>query len=348
MQRAVSPIVAVVIWGVFTSGASAQIEESADGPLEGFGTRPTAAAVSRDGKLLAVGSLDGEVAPTRAVVRLYSFAEKKIVATLQGHKDDVVVVFVAFPEKQGILVSVDDSGKVLVWDLAAKKIGKEFQAVRLERDNVALVLGGEQLAWSGKRSMTVELLHLSTGKQRELVGHHDEVLCLAGSPDGKVLASASHDGAIILWDVDRAKKLRTLKEHNDAVYRLCFSADGNTLASAGFVKRRDGDQGLHCELKLWDPHKGVDHTTIRPLEPLIYAIALSPTARTVIACEKPNSSGSQISVWDAESGKKALTRDREYSPWLCVMPDGKRLLTAGFGDGKVAVWNVKESASGKR
>src|SRR5436190_988039 len=67
-----------------------------------------------------------------------------------------------------------------------------------------------------------------------LTGHGESVNYLVFSPDGKTLASASHDKTIKLWDVAAGKEKIALTGHSDWVESVAFSPDGKTLASAGF------------------------------------------------------------------------------------------------------------------
>jgi WD40 repeat protein len=55
---------------------------------------------------------------------------------------------------------------------------------------------------------------------------------IAISPDGKRLASASHDGTVRRWDVETGIATLLLKGHTGAIRAITFSRDGTRLASA--------------------------------------------------------------------------------------------------------------------
>ncbi|KAK4691331.1 ribosomal RNA-processing protein 9, partial [Phenoliferia sp. Uapishka_3] len=76
------------------------------------------------------------------------------------------------------------------------------------------------------------------GKERgfDAGGHTDEVLCLALSADGKVLASGGKDKSVGVWDVsgEKGKWLRGLGGHKDRVASITFRLGTLQLYSSSF------------------------------------------------------------------------------------------------------------------
>jgi WD40 repeat protein len=58
---------------------------------------------------------------------------------------------------------------------------------------------------------------------RTLEGHTDAVWSVAFSPDGRLLASGSWDGTVIVWDVRTGERVRTLTGHTGDVECGLFS-----------------------------------------------------------------------------------------------------------------------------
>ena len=164
-------------------------------------------------------------------------------------------------------------------------------------------------------------------------GHFDSIRALAFSPDGKILASASRDKSIKLWDVTSGLLLRTLKSHSETVTSIAFADEGKTLVSGS------DDHTL----KLWDVRTGSLLRTLKGHSNSISAVSISQNSKIIASGSKDRT----VNLWDARSGQLLKTLGRPFliSDVLAVsfLPDSKVLAT-GSGYPLVRLW---DSGSGK-
>ncbi|MDF3015766.1 MAG: NTPase-like protein [Thermomicrobiales bacterium] len=137
-------------------------------------------------------------------------------------------------------------GEVRLWDTATgQQIGEPLVqdyesvfAVAFSPDGTMLASGGcgaqHRVNYACPRG-AVLLWDLQTRQVvGRLEGHEEFVDALAFDPSGRLLASASGDETIILWDVATRQPLGPpLDGHTAGVSAIAFSPDGQILASAG-------------------------------------------------------------------------------------------------------------------
>lgn len=173
-----------------------------------------------------------------------------------------------------------------------------------------------------------------------LTGHTGAVYLTSFSPDGKLLATASYDRTVRLWNVadrGRPKPLGApLHGHRSWVSSAVFSPDGRTLASAGddgTIHLRDVTDPAHPR-PLGEPLTGHDGT--------IYLVAFSPDGRTLASAGEDRT----VRLWNVADPHRAKPLEvlRGHSApvrSVAFSPDGRTLASAGDDD-TVRLWDVAD------
>jgi small GTP-binding protein len=199
-----------------------------------------------------------------------------------------------------------------------------------------------------------------------LRGHESDVINLACDPDGQILASASEDHTIKLWEFGSGQIIRTLTGHTDEVWTVAFDPRGETLASSGadgtvkfwsvgngrLIHMLDIDQPVHSlafdpkgrvlaigsrdGVMLWE----IGTEKPRPLqtnESMLRYVGFDSTGELLASGSDEN----ELSLFEVPTGRLLRTLDEGYMP-LCVAFDPRQglLATAGLGR-EIKLWNPR-------
>lgn len=155
------------------------------------------------------------------------------------------------------------------------------------------------------------------------IGHIGLVRAIAFSPDGNLLASASTDKTVRLWDAQTGELKRTLSKHKAAVDSVVFSPDAKTLVSA-----TSGEQAII----FWDAQSGeVKRTLILP-DP-VEAVAFSPNGNTLaIGTDR------SINLCNVQTGEIRwfYNSSIEFPNSLAFSPNGLTIVTGGL-----KIWDAR-------
>ncbi len=67
---------------------------------------------------------------------------------------------------------------------------------------------------------------------RSTTGHHDEVLCLAISPNGKYMVSGGKDRMVRVWDIHNQKQIQSFVGHRDSITCVKFDRENDQFYTA--------------------------------------------------------------------------------------------------------------------
>ncbi len=227
------------------------------------------------------------------------------------------------------LVSASNDGSVIVW----RPDGSVLTRITLADEgaratDVSLIEDANAIATSTVLIATsegnLELWQVGAQGQSELQtvlrGHTDWITSVTASPDGTLLASASRDRTIRLWQRD-GTPLKTLSGHSGWVNRVRFSPDGQSLASAS----EDGT------VRLWQrdgtPLKVLGQTADQATD------QMTDQATDQVTDQLPSQSP------DRSSPQTAVVRITD----LAFSPNGQSLATTR-ADGTFSLWTLATGA----
>jgi WD40 repeat protein len=183
------------------------------------------AALSHNGKRLAIGTLTGTV-----TVQDVGALQQARILCLDRQSGYAVASLAFSPDDRMLAAASGDPALVRVWDLATGQLLAHFQHSN-DAEGIAFSSDGKTLAaanWQGR----VYLWDITANRLIDRWwAHAGPVKDVAFSPDGKTLATASDDHTVKLWNVATRREMVILTGPRQPVRTILFSPDGNRLCA---------------------------------------------------------------------------------------------------------------------
>ncbi|MBD2564285.1 MULTISPECIES: WD40 domain-containing protein [Nostoc] len=243
---------------------------------------------------------------------------------------------------------------------------------------ISFTPNGQFLA--GACANDIAIWDLNCGKLKNVLsGHSRTIYSLDTSSNGQIIASASLDNTVKLWNLQTGNLVQTQTFfRKDPIHCVKFSPDGKFIASGGENKYKNLNT-KNTSIYLWGQEtiKSIDTLSAHSLR--INCLIFSPDCRFLVS----GSNDKTIKIWDVETkqlihnlighsynvrcvaitpdGKTVissggggikfwcittgkllftLSKDLEYVDYFAISPDGK-LLASNAGNRKVRVYNLE-------
>lgn len=329
--------------------------------LSGHHARVRSVSFSPDGKYILTGSGDSSA-------RLWDASDMREILALRGHSNRIRCC--AFSADGLSVATASEDGTARIW------------SVRTDSEESTIAVDGKPFRSAYFSPIKSEILIasqngsayiFSSPEDHRLVldGHADRVADAQYSWDGRLIATASSDHSVGVWNADTGVQIERLEGHTDWVRSVCISQDGQYLASAssdqtvrvwktddydypiilrghtGYVidvafSPQDSNLVVSASsdrsVRVWDIRTGENLLVLTGHEDWVRSAEFSPNGELIVS----SSEDATARIWAASSGEEMLIL-RGHEDWVrtaAFSPDGKRIVTAS-GDHTARVWDAE-------
>lgn len=201
-------------------------------------------AYSQDGRFLASGGMNFNV-------RIWDAATFTAIAVYKGHAGHMFSV--SFSSKGSTLLSASFKGKIIRWNMVARRMSGA--AVRESNIRSAAYSSDGRSHASASKDGSLRVWTVGSHFHTEPLSVNEGLLQASRSPGGSEIAFASSGGEVRIFSLPSTKLLRTLRGHMGKVNTVAFRPDGGLLASgSGYKPVRVWNAATGLEIRKFEGH----------------------------------------------------------------------------------------------
>jgi WD40 repeat protein/serine/threonine protein kinase len=290
--------------------------------------RGSVAVLSHDGKFVLTGSDE----PT---AQLWNAATGELLRTTQPLAAEATAVAFSPDDKQFFVG--DAHGHCTLWNsqTAARIRALDTHSAKI---TAAEFTNDGRRVLTASADRTVGQWDVSSGDEplALILKHPGPVATVAVVPRGSQAITLSDDGAVRLWDVDRAEMLGILGG-DEGTSQIGVSADGRLALWVNSKQRTVHIWNLHDQHEVAPPGaKNSKEAFLTLHDGLLWSAAFSPDAQYLITV-----GGNGARLWDMATGAERMS----FTPNGAVASarfslHGRRIVT-GSWDNSAKIWNVE-------
>ena len=173
------------------------------------------------------------------------------------------------------------------------------------------------------------VLQKLTPLQHTFTGHRGSVLSVAFSPNNNLLATASKDRSVRIWDLNTKAQVGKLTGHHKEVLSVAFSPNGKIIATGG----------KDSTIIFWDTatFKSIG-PSLKAHDFQVWSLAFSPNGKYLAS----GSYDTNIIIWNVETMAELgrFEQHKKTVKSLAFSPDSKKLVS-GSVDKTLRLWDIE-------
>ncbi|KAM5523909.1 vegetative incompatibility protein HET-E-1 [Fusarium oxysporum f. sp. phaseoli] len=256
------------------------------------------------------------------IVHIWRIANGQLLRDLRGHADRVTLV--SFSRDSTLLASSSYDKTVRVWRVDN---GDCVQILRYKATVKALTFFPSSRLLVTAIYSEIQVWDIATGECiQELSGHRDWVTHVAFSPDSKLMASASEDETVRLWQVGDDERIRNKNSSDGSILAWTVSTNRALIASVS-----------NDHVQLWRTDNGECTQKLKGHDDSILSVTFSPNTRFLAS----SSYDGTVRLWKVDTGEclQTLEGHVRFATSMAFSADSKRLATSSWEE-FIRLWDV--------